>query len=35
MRQEEGFNICLDKRDKKVLPLDLDCPKRLTVLKLA
>jgi hypothetical protein len=34
MHQEEGFNIFLDTRNKKALPLDLDCPKRLSVLKL-
>jgi hypothetical protein len=35
MRQEEGFNIYLDTEDKRALPLDLDCPKCLSELKLA
>jgi len=33
MRQEERLNIFLDTRNKKTLPLDLDYPKRLSVLK--
>jgi hypothetical protein len=33
MHQEEGFNICLDTRNKRALPLDLDYPKGLNVLK--
>jgi hypothetical protein len=35
MHQEDGFNICLDTINKRALPLDLDYPKRLSVLKLA
>jgi hypothetical protein len=35
MRQEEGFNICLDTKNKRALPLDLDFPKCLSELKLA
>jgi hypothetical protein len=36
MRQEEGFNIYFDTKNKKaLLPLDLDYLKRLNVLKLA
>jgi hypothetical protein len=33
MRQEDGFNICLETQDKKALPLDLDCFKCLSLLK--
>jgi hypothetical protein len=33
--QEEGFNISLDTINKRALPLDLDSPKCLNVLKLA
>jgi hypothetical protein len=33
MHQEERFNIYLDTRNKSSFPLDLDCPKRLNVLK--
>jgi hypothetical protein len=33
MCQEEGLNICLDTRNKRALPLDLDCLKHLSVLK--
>jgi hypothetical protein len=35
MCQKEGFNICLDTKNKKSFPLDLDYRKRLNVLKLA
>jgi hypothetical protein len=35
MLQEEGFNIYLDTKNKRALPLDLNCPKRLSVLKLS
>jgi hypothetical protein len=31
--QEEGLNIFLNTRNKKALPLDLDYPKHLNVLK--
>jgi hypothetical protein len=31
MRQEEGFKFCLNTRDNGALPLDLACPKRLSV----
>jgi hypothetical protein len=34
MCQEEDFNICLDNINKITLPLDLDYPKHLNVLKL-
>jgi hypothetical protein len=33
MCQEERFNICLDTKTKRALPLDLDFPKHLSVLK--
>jgi hypothetical protein len=33
MCQEEGFNIWLDTRNERALPLDVDYPKRLSVLK--
>jgi hypothetical protein len=35
MCQEEGFNIYLNTKNKKAFPLDLDCLKHLSVLKLA
>jgi hypothetical protein len=33
MCQEEGFNIYFDTKNKSSLPLDLDFPKHLSVLK--
>jgi len=33
MRQEEGFNIFLDIKNKRAFTLDLDYPKCLNVLK--
>jgi hypothetical protein len=33
MCQEEGFNIFLDTKNKRALPLDLNYPKHLSVLK--
>jgi len=35
MRKEEGFNICLDTKNKRAFPLDLNYLKHISVLKLA
>jgi hypothetical protein len=35
MYQEEGFNIWLETLKKRALPLDVNYPKHLSVLKLA